>query len=165
MSSMKALIVLILVQTGVLLLMFGKIVAIEEEMAPAMLDEKNTLLSDKFANTQSQSYSNDTYLYPNEDQLRQIIREELAAQLDSSFGPAEQMDAVFAPNSTEKAEDQYQREQVAQQLDYHTSVGRISDTDMQKLQMDIAKLDEAGRKEMLSELTRTLNSGQLKGRL
>ena len=162
---MKALIVLILVQTGVLLLMFGKMVAIEEEIAPAMLDEKNTLLSDKFTNTQSQSYLNDTYLYPNEDQLRQIIREELAAQLDSSFGPAEQMDEVFASNSTDKAENQYQRELVAQQLNYHTSVGSISDTDMLMLQGEIAKLDEAGRKEMLSGLTRALNSGQLEGRL
>ncbi len=61
MSSMKALIVLILVQTAVLLLLFGKIVAIEEEMAPALLDEKNTLLSDKFTNTQSQSYSREEY--------------------------------------------------------------------------------------------------------
>ena len=162
---MKALIVLILVQTGVLLLMFGKMVAIEEEIAPAMLDEKNTLLSDKFTNTQSQSYSNDTYLYPNEDRLRQIIREELAAQSDRRFGPAEQVDAVFASSSTDNAENQYQREQVVQQLNYYASVGSISDGDMQKLQGEIAKLDEASRTEMLRMITRALNSGQLDGRL
>ncbi len=162
---MKALIVLILVQTGVLLLMFGKMVAIEEEIAPAMLDEKNTLLSGKFTNTQSQSYSNDTYLYPNEDRLRQIIREELAALPAGGIGAVKQAEAEAVLSTAAIAERQYQRDQVAQQLNYHTSVGSISDLDMQKLQGEIAKLDAAARREMLRELTRALNSGELEGRL
>ena len=97
--------------------------------------------------------------------MRQIIREELAAQADGRPGPANQVDAVFASESTDKAENQYQREQVAQQLEYHASVGSISNADMQKLQGEIARLDEASRTEMLRELTRALNSGQLEGRL
>ena len=58
---MKALIALILFQSSVLFLMLGKILAIEEEMAPALLDEKNTLVSDDFTNTQLQSYSREEY--------------------------------------------------------------------------------------------------------
>ncbi len=162
---MKSLTVLGLVQTIILLFLLGKIVLFEEETTVAGHAEQNTLVSDDFTNTQSQSNSSDTYIYPDEDRLRQIIREELAAQLDRRSGPDKQMDPVIASSSTDNAENQYQREQVAQQLEYHTSVGSISDMDMQKLQIEIAKLDEASRKEMLRKLTRALNSGRLEGRL
>ena len=106
-----------------------------------------------------------TVYYMDDNQLRQIIREELGAQLDGRSGSNIDMDAPIASNATDNTEIQYQRDLVAQQLDYHTSVGSISDTDMQKLQGEIAKLDEAGRKEMLGKLVRALNSGGLDGRL
>ena len=162
---MRTLTILVVVQTVILLLLFGKIIAIEDEMTPVPVDEKNTSVTDDFANIQSQRYLEDTYLYPSENQLRPIIREELAAQLDVRSGPDIQMDSVIESNPTDIAERRYRRELVAQQLEYHTSVGTISDVDMQKLQAEIAKLDEAGRKEMLSRLSRALNSGGLKGRL
>ena len=54
---MKALIVFNLLQSSVLFLLLGKIVAIAEELAPAMLDKKITLVSDDFTNTQSRSDS------------------------------------------------------------------------------------------------------------
>jgi hypothetical protein len=60
---------------------------------------------------------------------------------------------------------EYQRAQVAQQQETYVSVGSISDADMQTLQMDIAKLDAAGRTEMLRKLSRAFNSGNLEGRL
>jgi len=162
---MKTLTILGLVQTVILLFLLGKIVLFEEETTVAGHAEQNTLVSDDLTNTQYQSNSSNSYIYPDEDRLRQIIREELAAQLDRRSGPAKQMDEVIASNSTDKAENQYQPELVAQQLEYHTSVGSISDMDMQKLQIEIAKLDEASRKEMLRKLTRALNSGRLEGRL
>ena len=162
---MKTLTILSLVQTGILLVLLGKIVLFEEETTVARHAEANTLVSDELTSTQSQSNSSDTSNYVNEDRLRQIIREELAAQPDGGIGPAKQVDAVFASDSTDKAENQYQREQVAQQLNYHTSVGSISNAEMQKLQGEITKLDEASRTEMLRELIRALNSGQLEGRL
>jgi hypothetical protein len=56
-------------------------------------------------------------------------------------------------------------EQVSQQLEYYVSIGSISNAEMQRLQMDIAKLDAKGRTEMLRELTRALNSGRLEGQL
>ncbi len=162
---MKALIVLSLVQTGILLVLLGKIVLFEEDTTVAGHAVKNTMVSDDLTNTQSQSNTSDTSSYVDEDRLRQIIREELAIQPDGRFGPAKQADAIFAASSTDNAENQYRREQVAQQLNYYVSVGSVSDADMQKLQGEIAKLDEAGRTEMLRNLTRALNSGQLEGRL
>ena len=162
---MKTLTILGLVQTGILLVLLGKIVLFEEETTVAGHAEENTLVSDDLTNTQSQSNSSDTSSYADEDRLRQIIREELAAQPDGRFGPAKQVDAVFASSSTDNAENQYQRERVAQQLNYYMSVGSVSDADMQELQGEIAKLDEASRTEMLRKLTRALNSGQLEGHL
>lgn len=162
---MKTITILGLVQTVILLFLLGKIVLFEKETAVTGHAEQNTLVSDDLTNTQSRIYSSDTYIYLDEDRLRQIIREELAAQPDGRFEPAKQMDAAFASNSTDKAENQYQRELVAQQLVYFSSVGSISHADMQMLQMEIAKLDEASQKEMLGKLTRALNSGELDGRL
>lgn len=160
---MKTLTILGLVQTVVLLLLFGKIIAIEDKMVSATPNERNVSVTDDLANTRSQSNSNATYLYPNEDQLRLIIREELGAQLDHISGPGKQLDSVIASSAVDEPETEYQRQRVIQQLEYHTSVGRISPLDMQKLQGEIAKLDEAGRKEMLINLTRAINSGKLEG--
>ena len=162
---MKILTILVLVQTAVLLLVFGKIVTIENNMTPATLVVKNTSGAGDLEGKQSQSHSNDFYRYPNEDQLRQIIREELAAQLDKIPELAMQTGPATALNATDGAEYERRREQVTQQLNYYTSLGSISDVDMQKLQVDIASLDAASRREMLMELTRALNSGELEGRL
>ena len=93
-----------------------------------------------------------TIYYPDENRLRKIVREELAAQLGALSEASAQKDSAAVLEPEDEAKYQYQRELVAQQLEYHTSVGSISDTDMQKLQGEIAKLDEAGRKEMLSKL-------------
>jgi len=152
------------VQTGLLLFLFGKIVLFEEETTVAGHPGQNTLVSDPFDDPPADRNSTAIH-YVDENQLRQIIREELRAQLDGRSGSDKQMGAVIASDSTDTAENQYQRELVAQQLLYHTSVGSISNVDMQKLQGEIAKLDAASQKEMLGKLTRALNSGELEGRL
>ncbi len=91
---MKVLTVLGLVQTIILLFLLGKIVLFEEETTVAGHAEQSTLVSDDLTNTQSQSNSSDTYIYPDEDRLRQIIREELGAQLDGRSRLDKQMDPV-----------------------------------------------------------------------
>jgi hypothetical protein len=163
--QMKILTILGLVQTGILLLLLGKIMLLEDEMAVAGPAIQDTSVSRELSNTQSQSTSRGTTVYADEDRLRQIIREELAAQPGGAFGSANQVDAISASNPVDPAENQRQRELVTQQLNYFSSVGSISDMDMQKLQGEIAKLDNAGRKEMLGKLVRAMNSGELEGRL
>jgi len=162
---MKTIIILGLVQTALLLFLFGKFVLFAEELIPAGYVKQDTFVGDNPGKTQPQRKSGSSYVYLDEDLLRQIIREELAAQPDQRSGPVSQMDVVFKPAPEDEANNQYQRDLVTQQLEYHTSIGTISNADMQKLQGEIAKLDAAGRTEMLSKLTGALNSGKLEGQL
>lgn len=94
-----------------------------------------------------------------EDRLRAVIREELA-HLDV------QRDAPppVAPRPRARAVDLQQRAVVEQQIENYRGTA-ISDAQMQDLQADIAQLDDATRKQMMSKLIRALNSGDIKGRL
>ena len=162
---MKILIALAVVQTALLLILVGKLVLVDDEPAVAPGAEESSIVSDDYARAQSPGYSYESGTQLDEYQLRQIIREELAALSIGSDGSSNQAEAEIVLSAAEITEREYQRDQVAQQLNYHTSVGSISVADMQKLQTEIAKLDAAGRTEMLRELTRALNSGELEGRL
>lgn len=97
-----------------------------------------------------------------EAQLRRIIREELAVALRDR-DEHRVKDAAAQRRSPE--DNHYQREYVSQQIDYYASVGSIDEQEMHELQREIAELDEAGRKEMLSKLTRAMNARQIKGQL
>ena len=161
---MKTITILSFVQTGILLILFGKIVLFEEESTVSGDAEKNALVSIPFDDASTDTHAITAY-YPDEYQLRKIVREELAAQLGALSESGAQINPAVILDPEDEAKYQNQRERVAQHLEYHTSVGSISNVDMQKLQADIAKLDEVGRKEMMRRLTRVLNSGRLKGRL
>ena len=99
-----------------------------------------------------------------EQRLRAIIREELT-RLQSQIGtPAAALPAAPA-RPRDPSADQQRREAVAQQIEAYSAAGAITDAQMQELQADIAQLDDASRKQMLSKLMRALNSGDIKGRL
>jgi hypothetical protein len=90
-----------------------------------------------------------------DERLRQIIREELA-QLGSG--------GAAVPATPRDAEaDRAQREQVAGQIAHYRSVGRITEAQMFALQRDIARLDPAGRRDMMAELTRAMNAREIQG--
>jgi len=97
--------------------------------------------------------------------LRQVVREELAAQLAVTAAPGATRVAVApaAPRDPEK--DRRQRERVEQQIEHYRSVGNISDAQMIELQNDIALLDPISRREMLSKLTRAMNADEIDGRM
>ena len=97
-----------------------------------------------------------------EAQLRRIIREELAVALRDQD---EHRIKDTAAQRRSPEDNHYQREYVSQQIDYYASVGSIDEQEMHELQREIAELDEAGRKEMLSKLTRAMNTRQIKGQL
>lgn len=107
----------------------------------------------------------------NIEQLRSMVREELAIALQSIASreqPAQRLSSVpqqQADNQRTDAEYDYEREIVQNEIDYFVSRGSISESEMAGLQTQIGKLDQAGRKEMLRELVRVLNSGDLEGRL
>ena len=99
-----------------------------------------------------------------EERLRAILREELAQEHNRPVAeslPAAPSPAPYNPSAAELQ----QRDLVAQQIEAYRAVGTITDAQMQELQADIAKLDAVSRKQMLSKLTRALNTGDIKGRL
>jgi hypothetical protein len=98
-----------------------------------------------------------------EQKLRKIVREELRAQLDELAISAPRNSNETVIETVSAADYQYRLEEVSQNLDYYLEQGQISDTDMIRLQTEIAQLDAKGRKQMLSLLTQALNSGELDG--
>ncbi len=159
----KILAALSLVQIAAIFFLYNMLVEIDDKITPTAAAGQNASTSDALASDLFRSYSHDSY--PDEERLRQIIREELGARLGDGSGRGQYAAPANASASIDPAEFEQRREGVAQQLEYYASVGTISDSDMQKLQGDIAKLDAAGRKAMLGKLTQALNSGRLDGRL
>ena len=162
---MKIVIAVLVVQTSVLLLIAGRITGLENELTPVTPGEQANSPATNLPVMRSQVNLVEPDAYPNEERLRQIIREELRAELDRESAPDRKADPVIVASSVDPAEMEQKRELVAQQLEYHLTVGSISDIEMQQLQLDIARLDPAGRMEMLSKLSRAFNSGSLAGRL
>ena len=106
-----------------------------------------------------------THNLPDEKLLRKIVREELSAQLEAYAAQQAAASAIEVPDPAVEAERRNQRELVEQELEHYINQGTISDLEMQHLELEIAKLDKDGQREMLSRLVRAMNSGELNGRL
>lgn len=161
---MKTLTAIGIIQLAAIFWLYTKIADLDHRLdhAPATVQQPAVSNSAGRAATSDNLADLDTVI--DEGRLRQIIREELVAQFENrTLTDSQSARSAAAP--VNPAEMETWREQISQQLEYYTSVGRISDSEMQQLQMDIAKLDAQGRTEMLRELTRALNSGRLEGRL
>ena len=99
-----------------------------------------------------------------EQRLRDIIREELAAATPpANRGTASVVAAE--PDPQQEIEYDYRLEEVRQTLDFYSQTGRISPEQMARLQADIAKLRPSDRTAMLGRLVRELNNGAIDGRL
>lgn len=99
-----------------------------------------------------------------EARLRQIIREEIQALAGSESAPGTISAPALEP-PRDRLADRTQRDYVEQQLAYLTSVGEATRSDLIYLEMEIAKLSPADRREMLNRLARAVNAGQIKGQL
>lgn len=164
-KGIVALAIIASAQLIAILLIYNKMGAVERDIAAVMSAQQVEAYGNEPAKADTRTQSNYSHARPTEDRMRQIVREELAAQLGQQTGSVAAGDPLIATDPRDPADIERQREQVFQQLAYFTSVGRISDVEMQKLQMEIAKLDAAGRSEALRELSRAINSGRLEGRL
>lgn len=162
---MKTLTVLILAQIGILFVLFGKIVAVEKRMPVVENMNNETPLGDVVNIVPADGYSSESYSFPNENQLRNIIREELQAHMIVKTGSDHQDDAAMASDSEYTAENQYQLDLVSRKLDYFESVGTTTEMEMQDIQVEIAKLHPADRNRMLNRLIRSMNAGDIDGRL
>jgi len=102
-----------------------------------------------------------------DERLRRIVREELAAQLATAAAgaPAPDRAAAVPPAPRDAEKDRLQRERVDRVIEHYRSVGAISEAQMAELQNDIAQLDATSRREMLRKLTRAMNAQEITGRM
>jgi len=100
-----------------------------------------------------------------EAEMRRVIREELAAATAASVtaqgspAPASAVGSLAPPSSADQIEF------ANRQVDEYIRAGVISESEMARLQSDIATLDPAARRAALQKLVRAMNSGALDGRL
>jgi hypothetical protein len=112
----------------------------------------------------------DDVVLVNEQRLRDVIREELAQlQGEVHARVSHTQDSAARPAVTAQPRDDSARraalDTAAQQFENYRAMGAISDAQMVELQAAIAKVDAAGRRQIMGRLIRALNSGELKGRL
>lgn len=101
-----------------------------------------------------------------ETRLRQIIREEFYAFLELPVSePNESMASSDMTASRMPGQDTPHYSEVKEKIAVYKAVGKISSDQMQELQASIMKLDQPRRREVLSELMRAMNSGEIKGLL
>lgn len=153
-------------QFALLLLIYSKADAVSEDLQAGKFPTwvESFPLSVSRSHYQMQSGSDNELI--TEYRLRQIIQEELRSHLGQMDLNGSQQEAQPPTGrDVDGAEVAAQRDFVLGQLDYYSSVGSISSAEMAQLQMEIAKLNESGRTEMMSRLNRALNSGVLKGNL
>ena len=162
---MKTLIAIGIIQLAAISWLYTKIAALDDRLDHASAAPQQPALNNEAGRATISDNSTGSGTVISEDRLRQIIREELVDQFENQSLSQPQPSRFAEPAPVDPVEMEARREQISQQLEYYVSVGRISDAEMQKLQIDMAKLDAKGRTEMLRELTRALNSGRLEGQL
>ena len=161
--SQKLIILLGAAQTILLLALLVKVIDLESSIAEETTKQP-TVTEETTANDDVHGQPVISTQSLSEKRLRQIVREEVRSQF-KEFGAS-----LTQPANTEEsepvsaAEYQYRLEAAMQHLDYYIGEKEISEMDMANLQGEIARLDDEGRRQMLSLLTQALNSGELEGR-
>ena len=118
------------------------------------------------ASTMSDSYNSAESSAISQDDLRIVMREELQSHLFIQEASSEQRTASIASDAVVIAVSEPSLVRaVDESIEYHISMGSISNGDMGNLESDIAKLDPSNRTAMLSKLVQAMNDGRLNGRL
>lgn len=153
-------------QFVLLLLIYSKTDAVQEDLQTSKAPASPGSLLHSGVRSKDQIGSGPGNESITERRLRQIIQEELRSQAkNAGLNNSQQETQPPAEQDVNDSVMASQRDFVLGQLDYYSSVGSISSADMAQLHMAIAKLDERGRREMMSRLNRALNSGTLKADL
>jgi len=108
-----------------------------------------------------------------EAELRRVIREEMAAAgMGRASASAEPAPAAAQPAAAQAAasppvpvSSPEQVDFVNRRMDDYIRAGVISQSEMTRLQIDIARLDPVARRAAMQKLVRAMNSGALDGRL
>lgn len=161
---MRALIILSVIQVGLLILLFSRITALDDRVQPQPPTASASPVSNISSSPPAGVRSDDAFWSSDEARLRQIIREELRAQPASDAYSDQRVVGAGTLDPGIVPENRFQLDRVSQKIDYFSSIGHISKDEMGDLEMEIAKLDPAGRRDMLRKLTQALNSGAIEGR-
>ena len=102
---------------------------------------------------------------PDSQQLRLMIREELAAALSHSELAVQNTRPEKEPVVYDEAEMQYRRELVLEELEMLKGQVEVSSGELERLMDDIAKLNPEARTELMKILNQAMNRGEIKGHL
>lgn len=97
------------------------------------------------------------------DDIRQIIREELANAPATADLPQRQAAAPSAAPPADRAPDPVVSRAVRADVQSYLARGRISRSEMAALQLKMATLPSAERTQILREMTKAMNDGRLAG--
>ena len=159
----KPLIILILVLTGLLILLFGKVFSPENDVdanspSQQVASARHPLLPPLANSNSGQAPPTiDEYL------LRQIVRENPGDSAAAAPTAAEHQLPEISSDLALAEDNQRRFEEVSQQIEYIASAGNISIGEMEALHTEIAHLDSTSRKLALRKLTQALNSGAIDG--
>jgi hypothetical protein len=160
---MKTLTVLVIAQLLIVVVLLVKVVSLDNRLPLPTVEQPSTA-------------SNNTVFMPEtggqittapirEDQLRGIIREELAAQLEAGATGLASTTPKSAPDPGDAVNYQYEKEMLAQSLEYYADIGQITNAEMASLQTQIAGLRDEDRRQVLGQQARMLETGAIDGRL
>lgn len=95
--------------------------------------------------------------------LRQILRQELTAYSPAITVTQREDVPSVDPRGQGQPLNSAEFARIDQQTDLYISAGAISDAQMEKLQDELSRLDPVARREILSKITKAINSGALAG--
>ena len=98
-------------------------------------------------------------------QLRMIVREELAAALSHYELAAQNTTPAQETPVYDEVEMQYRRQLVLEELEALKSQAEVSSGELERLMGDIARLNPEARTELIKILNQALNRGEIKGHL
>lgn len=101
------------------------------------------------------------------EQIRTIISEELARlpQQTARVTSARSLEESEILSESDRVAYEQQVDAVNQTIEFYRSVGDISVSQMQALQLEIGRLQEPARQQALNSLVRALSSGEIDGQL
>lgn len=168
---MKALIALSVLQLVIMAFLIGKVIAIENRVDPVEYVEqvKSPAIDTNFSQANvdtngltSHGSMDGKYDDSFELQMRNIVREELAAQLANLPRPAYQARASVNHSPIDPLQSQHYLDQVMQKLSVYENVGNISNKDMENITLEMARLNQTDRRKAYSKLASAINSGSMK---
>jgi len=157
---MKTIITLSILQLLAILFLLAEIVGVDEKTVESA--EKSPVEVQPHTLTAVKATRGNTGGF-DESLLRRVVREELRAQLDRTPSVQVHSSGGQTSDTVSEAEYQYRLDASLQNLDYYIEQGEISDAEMAELQAGMAALNQEGRRQMLSLISKALSSGELKG--